>query len=103
LTLPQGGKAAGLAVRAVAPEVAAVVMKAVVDPAVRLGEAAAPAQAAAFAAVAGMEVRMEARKSTRLHRRATPEPTKILRLMPRQRTNQPSTSDRRMRAAQMQS
>jgi hypothetical protein len=98
--------------------VAAVVMAAVVDPAVRLEEAAASAQAAvrleeaaasaqaaALAAVAeaGMEVRMEARKSTPLHRRATPEPTKILRLMLRQRTSQELTSERRMRAVRMQS
>jgi len=73
--------------------------------AVRLEEAAASAQAAALATVAeaGMEVRMEARKSTPLHRRATPEPTKILRLMPRQRTSQELTSERRMRAVRMQS
>jgi hypothetical protein len=85
--------------------VAAVVMEAVVDPAVRLEEAAASAQAAALAAVveAGMEVRMEARKSTPLHRRTTPEPTKMLRLMLRQRTSQPLTSERRMRAVRMQS
>jgi hypothetical protein len=98
--------------------VAAVVMEAVVDPAVRLEEAAASAQAAALAQAAvrleeaaalaavveaGMEVRMEARKSTPLHRRATPEPTKMLRLMLRQRTSQPLTSERRMRAVRMQS
>jgi hypothetical protein len=95
-----------------------VVMEAVVDPAVRLEEAAASAQAAALAQAAvrleeaaalaavveaGMEVRMEARKSTPLHRRATPEPTKMLRLMLRQRTSQPLTSERRMRAVRMQS
>jgi hypothetical protein len=98
--------------------VAAVVMEAVVDPAVRLEEAAASAQAAALAQAAvrleeaaalaavveaGMEVRMEARKSTPLHRRTTPEPTKMLRLMLRQRTSQPLTSERRMRAVRMQS
>ena len=69
--------------------------------AVRLAEAAASAQAAALAAVA--EAGMEARKSTHLHRRATPEPTKVLRLMLRQRTSQPLKSERRMRAVRMQS
>jgi hypothetical protein len=69
--------------------------------AARLEEAAASAQAAALATVA--EAGMEVRKSTPLHRRATPEPTKILRLMLRQRTSQELISERRMRAVQMQS